>query len=404
MSAFCKKCGFTLDPNSAFCDNCGAPVNAASTAQPPAVESGSLDTSGPLGSPADPRRTYVMSRKVLYGGGAVAVLLAVVVAATVFLFGPPPANSATLVTAYKAVFADQLQRDSKNQLCISNLNYRLDKFNAGENDSSTRRWMDALVLAGLYDSPVSVQGGSVYFPQTLLQYIPTPELAKWREGGRLCVAKSIVAVEVIDIAKPVEEQMRPNDLSKTLVARGKVVTQASDTASWLEKPEVRATVLAELNGWEYKAGKLQKKIPTTFFISDGKWVTLAESSVFEERQSRVGQDTGKTTRRATENGGEKWLSGLSEKISGLLNFSGNPLKGDWEPELNRGSIVTITDNALVAEAVAFKCNFLVKGNRVTASCKKVTDNELETMEFVILDKNRMALVKDTNQFLFNRVK
>lgn len=402
MSAFCKKCGSQLDPNSAFCDNCGAPVGTGLTPHLVDLELNTDVAKAPLGSTEAQRHPHVMSRKFLYIGGALLATVVVAVAASFFLFGPPPATSATLLPPFKANFEEKLQGDSKSQLCIDNLNYGLDKFNAGQNDSSTRKWMDALVLAGLYSAPVEVQS-SGFSQQTLLQYVPTPELTKWREDNRLCVAKSVQVVDVIDITKPVEERISQDDSSKTLVAKGKVVAQATDTASWLEKPEVRATILAEVSGWEYKAGKLQKEIPAAFAIHDGKWVTLAEFKTIDDRQSKAGENAEGNVRRASENRGGGWFTDLREKIARTFNSDENPLRGVWgEGNLGSGSgkrfIMTITDDGVEFNGEKNLCTFLFNGKQVTATCEK------GTLSFLIVNKDQIKVSEGGPQSTLTRIK
>lgn len=398
MSAFCKKCGSALEPNSAFCDNCGAPIHSGLTQQPPTTQLNTPQADRNLDSNAIQRRPYVMSRKVLYIGSAVAVLLVAGVAASFLLFGPPAATSATLLPAYQTIFTDKLQRDSKRQLCIANLNYGQQKFNAGQNDTSTRNWMDALVLAGLYNPPVIVRGGSRYYPQTLLQYVATPELAKWRDGNRLCVAKTVQAVDVIDISKPSQEQIRFNDSSMSLVVKGKVVLQASDTANWLEKPDIRAAVLPEIPGWEYKAGKLQKEILVTFAIHDGKWVTQTELETIEERLFNAAEDAAMLVMDAIENHDGKWFSSLGEKISSLFSFGGNPLVGVWVSELPKGLTITVTNDSIENDGKIENCQFSKKDNHVTANCGQ------QQFVFEILAKDRIAMTQSGMQLVFKRVK
>ena len=396
MPAFCKKCGSPLEPIAIFCDNCGGAVGPAVKSQPLDIEIDYVDASSQQGSSAVHRRPYVMSRKIVYVGGATVVALVVSVAASFFLFGPPPATNATLLPPFKLTFDGKLQRESKSQLCIANLNYGLDKFNAGQNDSSTRKWLDTLVLAGLYSEPVEIQSGGL-FQQTLLQYVPAPELAKWRDGNQLCVAKNVQAVEVIEIAKP-EERVGSNKMSKTVVVKAKVVAQATDTAAWLEKPEIRDRVLAEVSGWEYKAGKLQKEIPATFALKDGKWVTLAEFKTEEDRQSSATQDATAAVQRVVGSDGKKWFAGLSEKLTAVFGFGGNPLIGVWVAEGEGQSPITITSNAIDFGFSKLECTFQSNSNRISAICNK------GELEFEVLGKDRIAAIQQGKQLVLNRVK
>ena len=257
MAIFCTKCGNSNEEGAGFCDNCGAKMRAPSAS----VTSVDLTTPQSTGMPQIPVQVKVSainSKKIAYTGVALASLLVVGGGAMYFILQPPAASASTLLAAAKAGYGKETTDRFKRELCISNIDYSKSTFNAGENDQRTQAWLNTLVAAGLYSPPVAVNRGGL-FAQTLIQYVATPELEKYRQGSKLCAAKDVEFAEVTDVEKPIEESLgRNGGPPKVLAVRAKLVLKSLNTAPWLEKSEVRDAIMANIDGWEYKDKMLQK--------------------------------------------------------------------------------------------------------------------------------------------------
>ena len=246
MAIFCTKCGTRNENDAAFCDNCGAALKVRAVAKPGSTSDAS--SVRPIPSMADEDSGAVSgakpkslgaSKKTIYASAALCGLLAVGGAAMYFAMQPPAANSANLLAAAKAGYGDAMTAQSKRELCLSNMDYSVDKFNVGEYDRSTQAWLNTLVVAGLYSPPLAINSNG-FFSGTLQQYVTTPELAKYREGRRLCVGKDIEIADVVEIEKPAEESLgRASGASKLLTVKAKLALQATSTAPWLEKSGCR---------------------------------------------------------------------------------------------------------------------------------------------------------------------
>jgi hypothetical protein len=287
------------------------------------------------------------------------------------------------------------------------MNYSGNSINVGENDQGTQDWMKALVAAGLFSTPVPVSSGG-YFPQTLLQYTPLPELAKWRDGPRICLAKEVDIVDVTDIEKPREEHLgNTTDGKKMLVVKGNLVLQASNVAPWLEKAEVRDVVLSRIEGWNYRDAKLQKKVPENFGLHDGKWTTGPSFRADMQKQLRNSPKFGGSQNITASASQKGFLAGLGSKFSGMFSM-GHPLKGSWRIDtegmgramgiaapggLGLDAKITFTSDAMETAGQSIKCSFEVDGNRV----KVTPQGENASLIFVMDGKDTanvdMGLIK-----------
>ena len=176
MAVFCTRCGTSNGAANAFCDQCGAPVR-------------------PTAAPSTAPPSAVRSLKPLRIAAALGGLLLLVGGALYFALAAPAPTQARLLAAAKAGYGEKLSQQGNRELCLSNIAYSDQPFNAAQHDQRSQEWLDTLVLAGLYSpgTPIT-QGG--YFGRTIIQYSPTPELQQWLEGGRLCVGKGIEVADV----------------------------------------------------------------------------------------------------------------------------------------------------------------------------------------------------------------
>lgn len=388
MSIFCTRCGTANEPGAAFCDNCGAPLRAPGSKQTgAATAAGGVTASTSV--PSLPGVSPGLSKKVIYAAvGAVAVLV-VGAGAGYLLLKAPAATASTLLAAAKTGYGKEATDRLARELCLSNIDYSERAFNAGENDRRTQAWLNALVAAGLYSPPVTISSGG-YFAQTLLQYVPTPELGKYRQGNRLCVAKDVSITDVTDIEKPEEQSLGKNGgPPKIMAVKAKLVVQSVNTAPWMDKPEVRTAFMTNLNGWEYKDTVLQKRIDETFGLKENRWTTgdaykLELRKIYSDTQSG-GDDS------ASKSSASKKNKASSSGFGLLKLFSlGNPLKGTWRTaEQNTGfgklpagtgPDLTFTSDAMESAGQSTEVEFSVDGDRVKVTPKGQSQSLIFVME------------------------
>lgn len=415
MTIFCTKCGTKNEGDAGFCEGCGASLRRpASTSPQPPPMNGPLPThtKAALGAGAAARPS-MNSKTLIYAGAAVATLVLLGGVAAYLTLKPPAATSSSLLAAAKEGYGKTLSVQLKRELCLSNLNYSLSTFNAGENDQNTQGWLNTLVAAGLYSPGVPVSSGG-YFAQTLVQYVATPELAKWRDGARLCVAKDVEIAEVVDIEKPKEETLgrsgKDGD-SKLLMVKAKLLLQSSDTAPWLEKAEVRAAVLEKIEGWEFKNSRLQKQTPEVFALREGQWATGPAFKAELQKQYRTNQRASDGEQHASPTG---FLSGLTARFSSLFSFGGHPLMGKWRmdteamgksigmglpPGIGLDATMTFTSNAMEVGGQSIKCAFEVNGQRV----KVTPEGQATSLIFELRDRNTAAIDMGLFKVQYKRV-
>lgn len=400
MAIFCTKCGTSNEDGAGFCDNCGAPLRAALAKTPdggvasqPAIATGRTASPGTV--------TKINPKKVIYAGAALVIVLILGGGAMYFILQPPAATPSALLAAAKAGYGKETTDRFKRELCISNIDYSKSTFNAGENDRRTLAWLNALVTAGLYSPPVVINSGG-FFAQTLLQYVATPELANFRQGSELCVAKGVEIAEVTDIEKPEEQSINfKGKPLKIMAVKTNLVFKSLNTASWMEKPEVRDAVMATVDGWEYKDRALQKKVEDYFGLKDNKWTTGVAYKESLERQVKNAQRGKKTEDDEDSSGSAKSSSGgFAAKLSGLFSF-GNPLKGTWQG--NAGFIpmkITFTADAMETNGQSISVDFAVDGKRVKVTPKGTNTSTV----FVLEDPDTLSIGDGAERVLLKRVK
>ena len=392
MAIFCTKCGTQNDTGAAFCDNCGnalrPPLPAAPTPQglpdvvPTAGAGGALPARGLPGRP----------KTMIYAGLALATVLVAGGAAMYFVLQAPSPTPANLLAAAKAGYDKNALDQERKELCLSNTDYRTQPLNVGEQDQVFRSFMDALVVAGLYSEPVQVTSGG-FFQQTLLQYVATPELAKYREGSRLCLAKGVEIVEVTDIQKVHTEsgELKGRNVKVTSV-RGQMTLQALDVAPWLGKPGVSDVLMGRLTNWSYKNKKLEQQHLENFVLVDKRWTAGPDTLAKLENSAANGQYDEKRAQGKSSKSGENAEpgAGIGSKLAGMFSFGGHPLKGTWRSmatkqmgvELPAGLApdIIFTADAMESGGGSTKCDFEVDGSRVTVTPKGQSQSLIFVME------------------------
>ena len=427
MTIFCNQCGTQSanEDGAGFCDHCGAPLRKpVSTKQPPlaavntpapavrAAERPTDVTSAPRGAAAMPSP----ARKTLYAGAALLALLMITGGAAYFALAPPAATRSALLTVAKEAYGQTLSGQYKRELCLSNMNYGPATIHIAENDQAAQSWLNALVSAGLYTPATPVSSGG-YFAQPLMQYVATPELAKWRDGARLCLAKGVDIADVVDIEKPQEESFGrtgESGESKVLLVKAKLLLQSTDTAPWLDKTDVREAALGKVAGWEYKGAQLQKQMPEIYGLRDGKWATGPAYKAQLQQRYLARQRASGGEERTSSVGNSGFLAGFGAKLSSLLRFGGHPLIGKWRMDTDAmgkslgvglpsglGLDVTmrVTADAIEVGGQSIKSKFEVDGNRV----KVTPEGQIATMIFAMQDQDTASLDLGLLKVLYKRV-
>lgn len=393
MAIFCTKCGTSNEAEGKFCENCGAqlraPVKSLRTASTPD------ESISPQSTSLKVSNLRIDSKKVIFVGAAVVAVLLLGGGATYFALQPPTANANTLLAAAKAGYGKETTDTFKRELCISNIDYGKSKFNAGASDQRTQAWLNALVKAGLYSPPVEISGGG-FFPQPLLQYVATPELEKYHQGGKLCAAKDVEFFEVTDIGKPEEQSIgRNNAPTKVLAVNTKLRLKSVSTAPWMELPELRDEFMTNISGWEYKDKALQKLIPVAFGLKDSKWTTgtAYQAQLLQQHENaRRGNKQAQADNNSVtaQSGG-----GFASKLSGLFSF-GHPLKGTWRSAAGTGPLgiqlkegmmpdFTFTSDSMESMGQSTQVDFSVDGKRVKVTPK----GQAQSLIFIMEDNDTM---------------
>ena len=248
----------------------------------------------------------------------------------------------------------------------------------------------------------------------------SPELEKFRQGPKLCVAKDVEFAEVTDIQKPEEESLgRNGGPPKVLVVKTKLHLKSLNTAPWMEQPEVRDAVMANIEGWEYKDKTLQKQIDESFGLKDNKWTTGIAyredlQKQYKKAQRNANNDDQTEQRAASKSG----TGGFGSALSNLFTF-GNPLKGTWRPAATRDGIggiggnsgisgnllavispsLTFTSDSMETNGQSTSVDFSVDGKRVKVTPK----GQSQSLIFVIEGPDTM-IAKALGDQRYERVK
>lgn len=398
MAIFCTKCGTSNEDGAGFCDNCGAPLRAALAKAPDIGLTSQQPTAAGHTTPTG-SVTNINPKKIIFAAAGLAVVLILGGGAMYFILQPPAATPSTLLAAAKAGYGKETIDRFKRELCISNIDYSRSTFNAGENDRRTQDWLNALVTAGLYSPPVAINSGG-FFAQTLLEYAATPELEKYRQGSKLCVAKDVEFAGVTDIGKPVQESLAQNGKPPTVLrVKTKLLLQSVNAAPWMEMPQVRDAVMPAIDGWEYKDKVLQKQVDEVFGLKDNKWTTGIAYKASVEKQIKNAwrfTDEKESNVEAKSNAGS-----FGSRLSNLFTF-GNPLKGTWRGVAIFGIPIelTFTADAMQTNGQSISVDFVVDGKRVKVTPKGANTSTV----FVLEDPDTVFMGEGEYRVLLNRVK
>ena len=370
MNIFCTKCGTSNQPSAVFCDNCGVPLRAV-VASMPASDVALKRSDGANDALSVKPTVSIKRKKIVYGSAGLATALLVSVGTAFYVMRPPLPTAVVLLAATKAAYGQEANnRTRQEQLCLTNFDYSKNPISVAENDATGKIWMETLVAAGLYGPAVSVLGANTY-AGNFLQFSATEQLVQYREGVRLCTAKTVEAVEVVNIEKPVSQSIgQAGSQTKMLEVKAQLVLKALDVAPWMQKPEVREKVLAKVSGWTYKEQSLQKQINQYFGLVGGKWTAgsayksaIREQMISAQRNDELKSEIVDRAKNAT---------GITEMISGITSslFSGfggksNPLFGRWRSA--DGSEIEFSASSCVRSSgsAGERCLYGIDGTTIT---------------------------------------
>ena len=266
--------------------------------------------------------------------------------------------------------------------------------------------------------PVNVSSGG-FFATNLLQYVATPELDRYREGPRLCLAKNVEIADVIDISKPSEESLGYGDgPPKILTVKSKLVFRSVDTVPWIAKPEVRDAVVSNIRGWEFREKYFQKQVADSFGLRERKWTTGAAYKTELERQSKsMPRENSPLASNTVEGKSTKigLFEGITATLSNIFSFGGHPLKGTWQIDsrsmgnvlgmaipsgLGQNGTITFTSNSIQSGGQSLKAKFEHDGNRVTV----LPEGQASSMSFVLLDNDTATLDLGFINMRYKRIK
>ena len=415
MPVFCTRCGTSNEFGASFCESCGntlRPTAIIATNTEAQLSPGITTAPSPIGP------TSANQKKMMFAGAALMGVLMLGGGTMYFVLQPPAATASTLLAAAKAGYGKETIARLRNELCLANIDYSAKNFNASEYDTNTQSWMNALVSAGLYSPPVNVSSGG-FFATNLLQYVATPELDKYREGSRLCLAKNVEIADVTDISKPSEEVLKYGDgAPKILTVKSKLVFRSIETVPWIAKPEVRDAVMPNVRGWEFKEKYFEKQVADTFGLRERKWTTGSAYKIELERQSRsTPRGNGPFVSNTVEGKSPKsgMFDGIAATLSNLLSMGGHPLIGIWQIDsrsmgnvlgmaipsgVGQNGTITFTSNSIESGGQSVKAKFEHNGNRVTV----LPEGEGSSMSFVMLDSDTATLDLGLINMRYKRIK
>jgi hypothetical protein len=390
MAKFCPACGTRNDDAAGFCGECGKALRPASLSAArapshaaPADGEGAAAPAAPAGRPSWLLPAVVGAATLIVAGGGIA-----------WWWSPPAASTEAFASALKGA-SGAAAMPSVDLLCLANLPYDRPQINADERDLNMRRWMDTLASAGLYTAGQPVQG--VF--QQLIQYTPTPELANWRRGARLCVAKSWSLGEVK------ASRFTPEKRGERTFYRASVVWKAQGGAPWL--PEVSARQVSP--GVRLEAGSLTTESTHLFEIRDRHWVVVTAADRGQSQRDVVQASRG----GATSNAATVKQGGIFSAVMDLFRSSAaHPLVGEWAIEDSsplglfgaaipfKDGRVTFGNEFMETGGERIDASFEVNGDVVNVRAQGDTDG----IPFKMKDRNRMAMGVGLVEIPFKRVK
>jgi hypothetical protein len=343
MFRFCTRCGTRNDDEAGFCEECGnalrpavpAPCSAQSELLP-AVENPAVSAASARG-----RRSWLLPVVL----GVVALIAAV--GGFAWWSSPPAASAKAFASALKDASGTSAI-PSADLLCLANLPYDRPQINVGERDLNGRRWMDALASTGLYTAGQPVAG----LFQQVIQYTPTPELANWRRGARLCVAESWSVSEIKG------GQFNPDKRGSRSIYRASVVWKAEGAAPWLS----RLPAGQWLPGVRADGGSLTVESSQLFELRNRRWIAVAVAD-----RGQVQPDVVQTAGRAPNSNAANADQGASAWLKKLFSGVGrNKLNGTYSDSLGFSEYTFKDDGNLLISAMGteFERPYEVDGDKI----------------------------------------
>lgn len=403
MQNFCTQCGTSNTAENAFCEGCGHALNKPQAAAPLVTPTGGAAELGL--APVRPPRQPWSPRAVRLALGAVASVVVVGGVGLYFALAAPTASRSQLLELTQAAYSESTLRAKMFELCLNNMNYGGAAVNVNPSDDRTREWMDLLAKAGVYSAAEEVTTGG-FFVQQRLQYTAQPELAKWRRGSSLCLAKSVAVVDVVDIQPPKETPLSgKKDAPRMYVVKANAVFQAHDIPSWLSQPEVQVAVQARLGDWKLEGGQLRSVSEQQFAYHDGAWITGADMGKAATQLRNEAEKSGRGNAReefASPSSSGGFFSGLAK----IFSFGGHPLVGTWRMDMsdtataglnmftgNKIKQIEFTSDAVVIDGKSVKGRFDVQGDIVTVTLADESEFEVKLLgkDAIELDMGMMSM-------------
>lgn len=395
MAKFCTACGTRNDDGAGFCEECGKSLRATTAPAPPTAPQ-TLRSPEPVAKASSP--SPVLGRWLVPAVLAVAVL-AVVVGGVAWWLSPPAAGADAFASALRGP-SGAAAAPSTDLLCLADLPYDRPQINVESFDANTRRWMDALASAGLYTPGQPVQG---LFRQ-LIQYTPTQELGKWRQGARLCLAKSWSVSEVKG------GRFNPEKRGQHTFYRASVVWKADGVSPWIE--QVSGTV-RRLPGVTLNHGSVTTESVQAFEVRNRRWVVLTSADLMQIQRDYLlagARGAGSDVRTASDRGG--MFSALTGLFSGF--GAAHPLVGEWVADTTTplggffaatlpfvaGGRITFGNDYMESGGERVKARFEVNGDVV----KVRAEGDPDPIQFRIDNKNKMVMQFGAAEVPFNRVR
>ena len=409
MNIFCTKCGASNQPSAAFCENCGVPLRAV-TANLSATDVALKMSDSTKNARLVKSAGSTSRKKIIYGSSGLAIALLVSGGIAFYVTRPPIPTAAVLLAATKAAYGKEANNRTRQvQLCLTNIDYSKNPINVAEADVPNQMWMNTLVAAGLYKPAVIINASGTY-TSTLLQYTATDQLAQYREGARLCTAKTVEVVGVINIETPVSQEIgSAGGQAKILEVKAQLVLKALDMAPWMQKPEVREKVLAKVSGWTYNDQSLQKQINQYYGLVGGK---CTAGNVYKDairEQMTSAQRSNELKSEIIDHA--KNAAGITEMISGITSslFSGfggksNPLFGRWRSA--DGSEIEFSASSCVSSSAgsSARCSYNIDGKTITFKSNFHSSDFPEGHGIAVMqNQNLMTLENGRKRATFRRI-
>jgi hypothetical protein len=393
MPKFCTACGTRNDLEAGFCEECGTPLRPL-TVSPGASIAGADQ---PLSAGVIPTTVRAL-KPWMMPVGAGAVILIALVGAFAWWSSPPPPGADAFASALRGT-TGAAAAPSVELLCLNNVPYNRDQINVQPYDSTTRRWMETLVSAGLYAPGQPVQSGY----QQAIQYRATQELGKWRKGARLCLGKSWSLAEVKG------DRFTADQRGGHALYRASALWKAEGTPPWVERISDSA---GQTPGLSIRGGSVSTQSTHVFELRDRHWVVLTNSDLGRVQrdvlQARVQPASRSSAPQANQGGVVAAVTGL---FSGF--GSAHPLVGEWAVDAStplggllgaalpfKNGRILFGKDYMESGGDRVKAQFDVSGDLVTVRA----EGESDGFQFRMNGKDRAVMTVGFAEIPFTRVK